>query len=187
MLKKVSMIFTVLLVSLVIGATTAWTLDGGSPLDDSRRPGVPNTDDQLPAEVPFSVLEPQSLPDGYELAQRDLLSRGQSGSLTDEQAREVTGVVMVYLETETAAGAQKGTVLLEQKLGRKNSGYSIGHASKTGEESIRGFNTDVWDGRNVNDVAQTILVWEDTDIGVRYTLATYLPLDEARAVAASLL
>ena len=55
-----------------------------------------------------------------------------------------------------------------------------------GEESIRGYNTDVWSGTNVNNVAQTILVWEDTEIGIRYTLATYLPLDEARAVAASL-
>lgn len=186
MLKKVSLIFTVLLVSLVIGATTAWTLDGGSTLDDSQWAGIPQTDNPLPTEVPFSVLEPESLPEGYELAQRELLRRGQSGALTDKQAQEVTGVVLVYLESDTAAGAQKGTILLEQKLGSKNSGYSIGHASKTGEEAIRGYNTDVWDGRNVNDVAQTILVWEDTDIGVRYTMATYLPLDEARAVAASL-
>ena len=71
-------------------------------------------------------------------------------------------------------------------MGSKNCVYSIGHASKMGEESIRGYNTDVWSGTNVNNVAQTILVWEDTEIGVRYTLATYLPLDEARAVAASL-
>lgn len=138
MLRRVSMISTVLLVALLIGATTAWTLDAGTPVGEMQQSRVPQSGGQPPSDVPFDVLRPGTLPEGYELASRELVRKGQSGSLTEEQAQEVTGVVLQYLETETAPGAQKGTIFIEQKLGSKNSGSEIAHASKTGQESIRG-------------------------------------------------
>lgn len=71
-------------------------------------------------------------------------------------------------------------------MGSKGGRYDIGDAGKASVESIIDYSTDVWDGRNVDNVAQTILVWEDTDPGVGYAMATYLSLSEARAVAAAL-
>ena len=181
MLKGISLALAMLAVALFMGATVAWTLDGGLGARQDPNAGVPQAN-----QVPFDVLEPGSLPEGYELAHQALIRRGQNGALTDEQAQEVTGVVQIYLESEPEAGTQMGTILLEQRLGTKFDGYEIAHASKTGTETIRGFSTDVWDARNINDVPQVIFVWEDADLETYYTMVTYLSLAEARTVAASL-
>ena len=137
--------------------------------------------------VPFDILEPSNVPEGYELRHITLIPSPESGGrVTESNPLKIIGVMLSYVSSAKSTTDFTGTFVIEQFKGQRTSSYQVGNGEKNRSESIRGFDTDVWRGTNMDNKAQAILVWSDTDRGLIFNMAGYLTEDEIISVAQSL-
>ncbi len=137
--------------------------------------------------VPFDIVKPGYIPEGYELRDLTLIhSPGSGGKVTEDNPLEVIGVMLSYANLAKSTADFTDTFFIEQFNGQRTPNYKVGNAGKNRQESIRGFGTDVWHGTNMDGRGQVILVWSDTDQGVIFNMAGYLTDEETIKVARSL-
>ena len=135
----------------------------------------------------YHIIKPNYIPEGYELRYITLIHSPETGGkVTEDNPREVIGVMLGYISPSKSSSDFTDTFIIEQFEGQRTSNYQIANAEKDRTESIRGFGTDVWNGTSMSGKPRVILVWPDTDQGVIFNMAGYLTEEETIRVASSL-
>ena len=169
------------MVAGLVMLNVAATFSPESP--ESRYPSI----EDAQAQVPFKMIQPTNLPSGYELQEIVLLESPTEGGLaTEANPLRVTGATLIYRNTQAGEVPSPAIIYFEQVLGRKVADFSVIGGTKDRVESVRGFDTDVWEASNIDGDSQILLAWEDSEKGIYYDMLTFLSDKETLLIARSL-
>ena len=136
--------------------------------------------------VPFQILTPEYLPEGYEPEEFVAVVKGpaQGGREALSQPFVVLGVNTRYFDPSGTPPSIRKGIFVEQHLliGRPKDAGGV----KIGVEDIGGFEADVWHAKTLGGDDLVLVFWRDASRGVGFHVISFASKDETLRVARSL-
>ena len=152
---------------------------------DQRNPQI-MTLEEAREVVPFQILTPEYLPEGYEPEEFVAVKKGPESGGREALSKPfvVKGVSINYLKVVGPSGSRRESISIEQEVGGRPPG-SVGGAEKASVEDIGGLSADVWKGEMMTGAALVAVFWVDPSRGVGTSIASGASVEETLRVARS--
>ena len=152
---------------------------------DQRNPQI-MTLEEAREVVPFQVLTPEYLPEGYEPEEFVAVKKGPESGGREALSKPfvVKGVSINYLKVVGPSGSHRESISIEQEVGGKPPRW-VGGAEKAGAEDIGGLSVDVWKGELMTGAAFVAVFWVEPSRGVGTSIMSAASVEETLRVARS--